>query len=216
MTEPDSPFRKAPPAAAQSLGSPGLAALVAEHHAELYRYAYRLCGSPADAEDLVQQTYLTAQTALAKGTKVEHPRAWLFTILRTVYLKSKRRSRPSSASDLDLNHEELAFEPAPADEEICVVVGDDEVDSQQVQLALNELPDEFKLVLLMFYFEHCSYAEIARRLELPPGTVMSRLSRAKQLLRNRMCAAAPPSPVVPRPRLLTPSPLSALDSTSHG
>ncbi len=210
------PSPAARPAPAESVSGPQcLASLVAEHHAELYRYAYRLCGRPADAEDLVQQTYLTAQAALAQGTAVEHPRAWLFTILRTAYLKSQRRNRPVAASDLELNHEEMAVVPAAVDEEAFVQVGEIEIDAERLQLALDELPVEFKLVLVMFYFEQYSYAEIARRLDIPPGTVMSRLSRAKQHLRTRMCAAKNSAPAVPRPRLLATPPLSA-DATVRG
>lgn len=210
------PLPQPTPAADPWPGPVGLAALVSEHHAELYRYAYRLCGRPADAEDLVQQTYLTAQAALVKQTQVEHPRAWLFTILRTAYLKSQRRTRPTCASDLDLSHEALATEPAADVEGVCIVVGDVEIDPERLQLALDELPAEYKLVLVMFYFERCSYAEIAQRLELPPGTVMSRLSRAKQHLRTRMCATVSAPSAVRRPRLLTAPPLTSVDSTPHG
>ena len=62
----------------------------------------------------------------------------------------------------------------------------DDIDREQLQAAINELPDEFKLVLLSFYFEDCSYREIAARFDLPAGTVMSRLSRAKNHLRARL------------------------------
>jgi RNA polymerase sigma-70 factor (ECF subfamily) len=60
------------------------------------------------------------------------------------------------------------------------------IDGERLQLALNELPEEFRLVLVMFYFEECTYREIADKLEIPLGTVMSRLSRGKQRLRERL------------------------------
>ena len=60
------------------------------------------------------------------------------------------------------------------------------INREELQTAINELPDEFKLVLLLFYYEDCSYLEIAERLGLPAGTVMSRLSRAKGHLRARL------------------------------
>ncbi len=60
------------------------------------------------------------------------------------------------------------------------------IDRDELQAALDELPDEFRLVLVSFYFEDCTYKQIAERLELPIGTVMSRLSRAKQYLRTRL------------------------------
>ena len=59
-----------------------------------------------------------------------------------------------------------------------------EIDHDDLQLALEELPPEYKLVVTMFYFEHCSYKDIAEQLGLPIGTVMSRLSRAREKLRG--------------------------------
>ena len=61
-----------------------------------------------------------------------------------------------------------------------------EVDSERLQNALNELPDEFRLVLVMFYFDRCSYKEIAKELGIAQGTVMSRLARAKRQLRYKL------------------------------
>jgi RNA polymerase sigma-70 factor (ECF subfamily) len=158
-----------------------IARLVADHQAELYRYAYRLCGSAADAEDLTQQTFLVAQSKLDQVREPERRRAWLFAVLRNAWLKSRRRSdaRPAGNGTGEL------LEQLP-DREIP-----DEIDRERLQAALDELPDDFKLVLLMFYFEACSYQEIAQRLEIPLGTVMSRLSRAKGHLRARLLRAEP-------------------------
>ncbi len=153
-----------------------IARLVVDHHADVYRYAYRLAGSAADAEDLTQQTFLAAQVKLAQLRSSETARAWLFTILRNCYLKSRRRRVPLSAASIELNVNEIPAEGA----------ADAAVDRERLQAALDSLPDEFKLVLLMFYFEECSYREIAERLGMPIGTVMSRLSRAKGQLRGRL------------------------------
>lgn len=158
-----------------------IAQLVADHHAALYRYAYRLCGSAADAEDLVQQTFLTAQTKLDQVRSAEAVRGWLFAVLRNNYLKSCRRRQPLSAGDLELPLDALPQQvPQPP-----------LVDSEELQAALDALADEFKVVVLMFYFEHCSYKEIADQLGLPLGTVMSRLSRAKSQIRGKLF---PPEP----------------------
>lgn len=156
--------------------------LVAEHHAAVYRYAFRLCGTVCDAEDLTQQTYLAAHVSLGQLHSTENARAWLFTILRHNYakLRSKRIPLPASPFDLDLDH-------LPDDLSAELVV-----DSETLQQAINELPDEFKIVVLMFYFEECSYREIAERLGLPTGTVMSRLARAKARLRARLTEADEP------------------------
>lgn len=76
-------------------------------------------------------------------------------------------------------------------EEIADRHVDDDIDRERLQLALDELPDEYRLVVAMFYFEELSYKEIASELELPIGTVMSRLSRAKGRLRHRLLAERP-------------------------
>lgn len=150
--------------------------LVSEHHAAVYRYAFRLTGTVCDAEDLTQQTFLAAHQNLNQLRESAHARAWLFTILRHAYGKLKTKRVPLSATpfdiDLDAVAEELPEEPV--------------VDPQRLQEAIDELPDEFKLVVLLFYFEECSYREIAERLSVAPGTVMSRLARAKARLRARL------------------------------
>jgi len=150
--------------------------LVHDHHAELYRYAYRLAGSRPDAEDLTQQTFLAAQQKWEQLRDATKARSWLFTILRNSFLKSCRKKTPHSAGDLEMDLGEVADASPDVDA----------VDGEAIQAALCELPDEFRIVLTMFYFEECSYKEIAQQLDLPPGTVMSRLSRAKGHLRRHL------------------------------
>lgn len=150
-----------------------VAALVAEHYAAVYRYAYRLCGGTAEAEDLTQQVFLNAQRKLDQLRGVESARGWLFAILRNCFLSTRRQTAPLSLG-VELPWDELPENASPPSA----------VDSELLQTALSALPDEYRLVLLMFYFEDYSYREIAERLELPIGTVMSRLSRAKSALRS--------------------------------
>jgi RNA polymerase sigma-70 factor (ECF subfamily) len=153
-----------------------LRSLVADHGEVLYRYAYRLTGSVADAEDLVQQTYLVAVGKMDQLRDPAAARGWLFAVLRHAWLKSKRRPSPRVSSELDLDISLLAVE----------LPDHFAIEPDELLSALEELPDEFRLVLVSFYFEDCSYKQIAERLELPIGTVMSRLSRAKQYLRTRL------------------------------
>lgn len=153
-----------------------LRAVVLDHYEEVYRYAYRLSGKQADAEDLCQQTFLLAHRKLHQLRDEGKLKSWLFTILRSCFLKSCRANQPLTGQELLVD--EL---PAPHD--------DDEIDREQLQLAINELPEEFRLVVMMFYFDGLSYKEIAAELELPTGTVMSRLSRAKGRLRRRLTVA---------------------------
>lgn len=167
----DSPA-ETPPSAVR----PEIARLVADHHGELYRYAFRLAGQAADAEDLTQQTFLIAQAKLDQVRSAEGCRSWLFAILRNCFLKSVRSTTPVLATTL-----ELSLEMIPAG-----IPDEQTIDPERLHAALAELPEEFRLVLVMFYFEECSYREIAERLELPLGTVMSRLSRAKSHLRIRL------------------------------
>jgi RNA polymerase sigma-70 factor, ECF subfamily len=150
--------------------------LVAEHHGAVYRYAFRLCGQQCDAEDLTQQTYLAAFQNLHQLRERQHGRAWLFAILRNCFLRSRRKRVPLPATGLEIDVENIAADLP--DEWI--------VDPERLQAALDDLPDEFKLVVLLFYFEGCSYREIAEKLSLPTGTVMSRLSRAKGRLRGAL------------------------------
>jgi RNA polymerase sigma-70 factor (ECF subfamily) len=160
----------------ESMPTVEIGQLVSEHHAAVYRYAFRLTGAVCDAEDLTQQTFLAAHQNLHQLRQPENARAWLFTILRHAYGRLGRKRLPLSATPYDIDLEAVADDPPE----------EPPVDQQRLQEAIDELPDEFKLVVLLFYFEECSYREIAEQLSLPPGTVMSRLARAKARLRARL------------------------------
>ncbi|QDU40193.1 ECF RNA polymerase sigma factor SigE [Maioricimonas rarisocia] len=149
--------------------------LVESHYESLYRFAYRLSGSASDAEDLTQQAFLTAQRKLEQLRDPERARSWLLTIVRNTYLKSRRRGRFIAFSG-------MASPPEPTAE----VLDESVLDAEELQAALDELPDDFRMPILLFYFESLSYREIADRLDVPIGTVMSRLSRGKAFLRSRL------------------------------
>jgi RNA polymerase sigma-70 factor (ECF subfamily) len=149
--------------------------LVADYHARLYRYAYRLCGSAADAEDLVQQAFLIAHEKLDQLRDTACASGWLHTVLRNCYLKGCRKSLGLPISEMDVGT--LPAEPPT-----------EPIDGEALQAALSLLDPDFKVVVLMYYFEEKSYREIAEELGIPLGTVMSRLSRAKAHLRDRLTA----------------------------
>jgi RNA polymerase sigma-70 factor (ECF subfamily) len=155
--------------------------LVNEYYQNVYRYAFRLCGNESDAEDLTQQTFFVVQTRLHQLREPDKVERWMFAVLRSCFLKSRRRQRPVAAANLELEVDEVPEHR----------IAESSLDKQDLQQALNELPDEFRLVVLMFYFEDLSYQEIADRLMLPIGTVMSRLSRAKARLRHRLFVEDP-------------------------
>lgn len=152
-----------------------VADLVEAHYAMLYRYAYRLSGSGADAEDLTQQAFLTAQEKLDQLRSAENAKAWLFAIVRNAYLKSRRGPGGSGAVPL----QNVAEPSLPPDEP-------PDLTGEELTQLLAELPDDFRLPLVLFYFEDMSYRDIAAALGLPIGTVMSRLSRGKTHLRQRI------------------------------
>jgi RNA polymerase sigma-70 factor, ECF subfamily len=151
--------------------------LVAEHADALYRYAFRLTGAAADADDLTQQTFLIAHRKIDQLRDERSARVWLMTVMRRTYCRSQIKNRTEREKTVPLDVDSL-----PASE-----VSDRwEIDRELLQAAIDELPEEFKLVLLSFYFEDRSYREIAEQFELPMGTVMSRLARAKSHLRARL------------------------------
>jgi len=166
------------------MGKPGspltVQRLVEEHYASLYRYAFRLTGSSADAEDLTQETFCKAQACIAQLRDGERARAWLFTILRREYLHRIRTEQQQPCVQLDSAADLADALPEPLPE----------VDSEQLQLALNELPEVYRTPLILFYFEDFGYRDIAEQMEMPIGTVMSRLARAKAHLRARLLPAA--------------------------
>ncbi|AMV21539.1 RNA polymerase sigma factor [Planctomyces sp. SH-PL14] len=153
--------------------------LVASHYAAVYRYACRLTGNAADAEDVTQQTFLRAQRALSQLRDAERADRWLLRIARNEFLRVPRR--PLARMEVDL--------PAPS-------VGAKE-DAEEVAEALRELAEEFRVPLLLFYFEELSYREIAEELGIPLGTVMSRLSRGRDYLRERLTPEPAPDGSVP-------------------
>ena len=157
----------------------GIERLARRHHAEVYAYAFRLCGRTAEAEDLTQQTFLSAVRHASQLREPAAARAWLFAILRRAYQNSLRdRRRELVIDDFDWGSLEDHSDTDHAD-----------FDWELLQNAIDELPIEYKLVVLMFYFEERSYREIATEMGLPLGTVMSRLSRAKAHLRRRLATA---------------------------
>lgn len=150
--------------------------LVDEHYVSLYRYAFRLSGSAADAEDLVQETFVKAQQKLSQLREASREKPWLFSILRNDYLHRHRSEKQHPQIPLD----DVGDVAEGLPDELP------EIDPEQLQVALNELPEVFRTPIILFYFEEFGYREIAAQMDLPIGTVMSRLARAKAHLRQRL------------------------------
>ena len=157
------------------MSSEAFTQLVDAHYASLYRFALSLARNSADAGDLVQQTFFIWATKGHGLREAAKAKSWLFTTLYREFLRGRRRAERVTALE-DLGPVE-ADPPAPA---IDVVAG---MDAGLVVEALQEVDEVYRAPLTLFYMQDHSYKEIADLLEVPIGTVMSRLSRGKAQLR---------------------------------
>jgi RNA polymerase sigma-70 factor (ECF subfamily) len=151
--------------------------IVALHHESLYRFAFSLAGNPDDAAELTQEAYvrlLNKSWQLRDRTKVK---SWLFTTLYRIFLGWKHReNRFPHVEVLSVEDELPAFTQEIADE----------VDGEMAMDTALELEEHFRVPLVLHYLQCLTYREIAAILNVPIGTVMSRLSRGKDLLRQRL------------------------------
>lgn len=158
--------------------------LIEEHIPRLRRYARALAGDRARADDLVQDTLERAWGKFHLWRRGSDLRAWLFSIMHNVYVNGVRKS---SAAPMLLPLEDDALEvPVRAGQEDGLQVRD-------VHAALACLPQEQREVLLLVGLEEMRYEEVAKVLDVPLGTVMSRLSRGRERLRQIMAGGAVPA-----------------------
>lgn len=163
------------------------------HLDSLYRTALRLSRDRADAEDLVQDTYLKAFRAADRFEPGTNLRAWLFTILHnTAKNRFRDRARDTILVDSDVV-DRAADSPPPAsaahgaDTPETLLLRD--TLAPELRAAVDALPDAFREAVWLRDVEEFSYAEIATMLDVPIGTVMSRLSRGRRLLFERLSPA---------------------------
>lgn len=159
------------------------------HLDALYRTALRMTGNSASAEDLVQETFLRAFRNFHRFEPGSNFRAWIFTILTNTYINEyRRRSRAPLPTDF--------AEVEPAQEESSPFLTAEQVDALKERLgdeakrAIEKVSPELRLVFLLSTFEGMSYKEIAEVVGVPIGTVMSRLFRARKVLREELSAYA--------------------------
>lgn len=166
-----------------SVGSEGFRRYVVPELPVLLRVARRITGDPTDAEDLVQETLVRAYRAVDRFDG-RHPRAWLLTILRNTWRNMNRRARPRL---LDAEEDILSVPATGADgrsgaeEQVLDHVLDAELAAGLRALSANHLA-----VVALVDVDGLSYQEAADVLGIPPGTVMSRLHRARKRLRKRL------------------------------
>ncbi len=151
------------------------------HLNELFRTAARLVGSRAEAEDLIQETYMQAWKSFHRFALGTNCRAWLFRILFNKANHQRKRLFWRKTHDSDVLLEETLRYETPVSEQLS---------DEEVLLALERLPRHYREVVLLADVEEFSYKEVAGILSVPIGTVMSRLSRGRKLLRVELSGVA--------------------------
>ena len=156
---------------------PSFDSVVEDYYQPLYKFAFSLTRMEADACDLTQQTFYVWAT---KGQQLRDPakvKTWLFTTLHRIFLQRRRKEIRFPQQELDEADTALPFvEPVNADG----------LDSAQVLEALGRLEEHYQAAVALFYLEDCSYKEISEVLDVPIGTVKSRLTRGLGQLREML------------------------------
>jgi len=158
------------------------------HIRSLYHFAYRLTNDEDDANDLVQDTYLKAFRFIASYERGSNAKAWLFRILKNSFINNYRKaSKEPNKIDYEeaeffLNTGRAAFSDSIdlRDKLFGGLIGD------EVSKALNMLPSDFRTVIILCDIEEFTYEEIAKIVDIPIGTVRSRLHRARNMLRDML------------------------------
>lgn len=163
-----------------------------EYMDALYSAAMRMTRNPSDAEDLVQETYLKAYRAYARFEAGTNLKAWLYRILTNTYINSyrskQRRPQESDLADVEdlylyrrLGGVETSALGGSAEDELMKLLSEGEVKD-----AIEALPDKFRIPVLLADVEGFSYKEIAEIVDVPIGTVMSRLHRGRKALQKSL------------------------------
>ena len=171
----------------------------------LYSAAMRMTRNAADAEDLVQETYLKAFNAYERFETGTNLKAWMYRILTNSYINDyRKKQRRPDESDIDdvedlflyrrLGGAETATLSRSAEDELMDLFGEDEV-----KVALEDLPEHYRLPIVLADVEGFAYKEIAEILDVPIGTVMSRLHRGRKQLQKRLYAFAEEHRLLPDP-----------------
>ena len=154
-----------------------------EHLDSLYNFAYRLTRNREQAEDLVQEASLRGFKSYHKYAEGTNFKAWMFIIVRNIYINEYRKK---SREPMKVNYEEAEnFINLPE-----LTGFEEELFSEVLQQSLDQLSEELRATLMLFYVEELSYKEIAKVLKCPIGTVMSRLFMARQCMKKKMIQLA--------------------------
>lgn len=154
----------------------------------LYNFAYRLTLDEDDANDLVQETYLKAYRFFDSYEQGTNAKAWLFRILKNSFINEFRK-KSKEPSKVDYNEVETFYNSDEVDENITVdlrVESISDMIGDEVATALNSLAVDFRTIIILCDLEGFTYEEMSKILDIPIGTVRSRLHRARNLLKDRL------------------------------
>ncbi len=160
--------------------------LVDAHYQALFRFGMSLTHNVDRASDLVQETFCIWAAKNAQLRDRSKAKTWLFTTLHREFLNQRRRA--SRFSDEPLDEAKAGAIEAPEND------AERQMDGQRAMELLGALEESYRTPLALFYLQQHSYKEIAEILDIPIGTVMSRLSRGKEMLRRRMTAEPSSAP----------------------
>jgi RNA polymerase sigma-70 factor, ECF subfamily len=169
--------RRTPTTNCMAIDDASFARLVDLHYESLYRFALSLARSEADARDLVQDTFAELARKGHQLKSLGKAKSWLFTTLYRAFVDCRRR---------DTRHPKVEMEAAEPELPVLYPEPGLQLDARFVCAQLAEVDEVFRVPLILFYLEEHSYAEIAEILNIPSGTVMSRISRGRAILRRLM------------------------------
>jgi RNA polymerase sigma factor (sigma-70 family) len=151
---------------------------------DAYSFAFYLTGNEQDAQDLAQEAFLKAYHAMHHYKPGSNGKAWIFKILKNTFINQyRRKAKKPIATDFSLATPADAMPNSAADLRTEIF---DQLMGDEITAALHTLPEDFRITILLCDVENFSYEEIAEILEIPIGTVRSRIHRARKILKNQL------------------------------
>jgi len=160
--------------------------IVMPHINFLYNVALKYTGNTYSAEDIVQETLFIALEKLDQLQDESKCKSWLFTILRNVFYKECKHNKREQNFDLSGQNDYLSILENLNEQTDIQVELEKKMDEAHIQQILENMPEKYSSPILLFFMESLSYQEISEILEIPLGTVMSRLSRAKSVFKKEI------------------------------